>query len=211
MSNFIDRDLNNLHLIHRLDTYMRGHKGFIAGGSFKNILLDQDIKDVDIYFANQQDWAEADEYFNKSENYKFSYENDKVRAYKNKYSKIRVELIRVMYGSPAEVINLFDFTVTKFAYYKNIITKYNDETHEEEESIEYRVIHHKDFFEHLQMKRLVIDNRIIRPGSTYERTYKYRSYGFNLCRESKIKIIEALRSPEFDASDLSASLYDGFD
>lgn len=204
---FTDRSLDNLAVIHKLDTYMTGHKGFIAGGCFKNIIDGQDIRDVDIYFLNEADWAEADSYYKGSDNYVFSYENDKVRAYKNKYSKIRVELIRVMFGTPEEVIGEFDFTVTKFAYYKQIIPA----TEDEDETTEYRVVHHKDFFEHLHMKRLVVDDKIIRPGSTFERTYKYRSYGFNLCRESKVKIIEALRSPDFNPEDLSQSLYDGMD
>lgn len=211
MSDFIHRDLQNLHMIHRLDAYMVGHKGFIAGGAFKNIINGEDIKDVDIYFESVEDFNEAVKYYEDNSTYRPSYENEKVIAFFNKRSKIRVELIRVFFGTPEDIVNQFDFTITKFAYYKEYSIEVNEETKEEEEAITYKVLHHKDFFEHLHLKRLVVDNKIIRPGSTYERTYKYHGYGYKLCRESKVRIIEALRSDEFTFDDLGASLYDGLD
>lgn len=209
MSDFIDRDLNNLSFVHDLDPYMTGHKGFIAGGCFKNLINGEEIKDVDVYFENEADFLEAVEYYRGNSTYRDSYENDKVVAFFNKRSKKRVELIRALFGTPEKVIDEFDFTITKMVYYKHIEPASEDNEHEEK--TEYRVMHHRDFFEHLHLKRLVIDNKIIRPGSTFERTYKYKGYGYGLCRESKVKIIEALRSPEFTFDDLSASLYDGLD
>lgn len=211
MDQFVDKELENIPALRRLNTYLVGHNGFVAGGCFKNLINGEDIKDIDVYFRNEKDWADADDYFSKDDKYTFVYENDKVRAYKNKYSKLRVELIRALYGTPAEIINEFDFTVCKFAYYAETSTSFNEETKEDEESTEFRIVHHPDFFEHLHMKRLVIDNKVIRPGSTFERTYKYYGYGYKLCKESKVNLIEALRSDDFNPDDLSASLYDGLD
>lgn len=208
MSNFTDRDLSNLAFAHQLDPYMTGHKGFIAGGCWKNIINGEEIKDVDIYFHNEIDFLEAVKYYKDNSTYRDSYENDKVVAFFNKRSKKRVELIKALFGTPQEVIGEFDFTITKFAYYKNEV-----EPEEEggETTLEYRIVHHEDFFEHLHLKRLVVDDKIIRPGSTFERTYKYKGYGYGLCRESKVKIIEALRSDAFTFDDLAESLYDGLD
>ncbi len=68
------------------------------------------------------------------------------------------------------------------------------------------------FFEHLQMNRLVIDNLILFPVSTFERSYKYRDYGFRLCKESRIKLLQAINEQEFiDEADFIASLYNGLD
>ena len=42
-----------------LDQYMEGHKGFIAGGCFKNIFKGTKIKDLDMFFENETDFNEA--------------------------------------------------------------------------------------------------------------------------------------------------------
>ena len=39
---------------------------------------------------------------------------------------------------------------------------------------EYKLLYHEKFFEHLHMKRLVIDENIPFPVSTWERSYKYK-------------------------------------
>lgn len=49
----------NFWFLRFLDQYMQGHKGFIAGGCFKNILSREKVKDVDIFFHNQSDFDEA--------------------------------------------------------------------------------------------------------------------------------------------------------
>ena len=54
----------NFWFLRFLDQYMQGHKGFIAGGCFKNILSREKVKDVDIFFHNQSDFDEAVAHFN---------------------------------------------------------------------------------------------------------------------------------------------------
>lgn len=49
----------NFWFLRFLDQYMQSHKGFIAGGCFKNILSREKVKDVDIFFHNQSDFDEA--------------------------------------------------------------------------------------------------------------------------------------------------------
>lgn len=208
MADFIERSLENFHAVHSLDAYMVGHKGFIAGGCFKNIFDHSKIKDVDIFFEGQEDWAAACNYFRNNESFVFSYENDKVEAYKNKHTNVRVELIRHVFGTPEQIISNFDFTITKFAYFKREVA---NEDAEADTTTEYRVVHHADFFEHLQMKRLVIDDRLVKPISTFERSYKYRDYGYRMCRESKVRLLTAIKLTEFTDADLVQSLYDGMD
>ena len=95
---------------------MEGHKGFICGGCFKNIFNQEKVKDLDIFFQDEDDRAEAVDYFDSmtagytdgtmedtvSEDeakYKFLYENDNVKAYVHKETGIRLELISKIYGT----------------------------------------------------------------------------------------------------------------
>ena len=51
-----------------LKTHLEGYKGFIAGGCFKNLFENARIKDVDMFFANQDDLPV---YFTVSKNLQF--------------------------------------------------------------------------------------------------------------------------------------------
>lgn len=208
MTNLIEKDARELYKIRFLDIYMLGHKGFIAGGCFKNIFQNIRLKDIDIFFENEKDFAEANIYFKADEGYVCSYENKNTVAYKNKKTNIRVELVRNTYGTPEEIMNRFDFSITKFAYFKKVTVSdavvLNDET-----TIEYKCLVHELFFEHLVCKKLVLEKEILFPVSTFERSYRYRQYGFGLCRESKENLLTALQGA--DISNLSNELYFGID
>lgn len=54
MNNFVIDTPDNFWQIRWLDKYMEGHKGFIAGGCFKNILSGERVKDIDIFFAREK-------------------------------------------------------------------------------------------------------------------------------------------------------------
>ena len=45
----IKQDRENFYMLNFLDKFMMGHKGYIAGGCFKNIFNGEKIKDIDIY------------------------------------------------------------------------------------------------------------------------------------------------------------------
>lgn len=204
--------------IRQLDWLMEGHKGYIAGGVFKNIFNNEKFKDVDIFFESKKDYLAADEKFKKDENFKAYYDNDKVTAYRNKDNYIVVELIKHKYLKPLDMLEDFDFTITKFAYYKEEIDEediFYDEDGELEKTVEWKVAYHKDFFQHLHLKRLVIDKpvkKIILPVNTFNRTYRYAKYGYFPCRETKVKIIESLRNLDnFSEELLALGLYDGLD
>lgn len=204
---YITRGLENLYQLNVLSTYLIGHNGFIAGGCFKNLFNNEKIKDIDIFFRNSLDFNKARVYFESEEDWNLYYENKKVVSYKNKTNGVAIELIRTVFGTPEEVINGFDFSITKFAYYTEIIT--DEET--KEKIIQHRVIHHKDYFEHLFCKRLVIDESLPFPIGTFERALRYKGYGYSLCRESKAKLIEGIRRMATLNDDISNSLYDGMD
>lgn len=76
---------------------MEGHKGFIAGGCFKNILSGEKVKDIDIFFESEDDFQEAVDLFNdekhQKEGWKFKYRNEKVCAFQKEGEKVWVEFI----------------------------------------------------------------------------------------------------------------------
>lgn len=209
MSDFIiGESTSNFLTLRQLDKYMVDHKGYIAGGVFKNIFNGEKFKDVDIFFENEKDYAEADEEFKSNENYTFRYKNNKVTAYLNKETGVTVELIKHKYKTPLDMIAEFDFTITKFVYYKELEEGNDDEVKE----VVWKIAYHNKFFEHLHMKRLVTDKDIILPVNTFNRMFRYARYGYFPCRETKAKIIQSLREiPAFTDDLLSMELYNGLD
>lgn len=229
----VKEDRDNFWVLNWLDEFMIGHHGFICGGCFKNIFNKEKVKDLDIFFKSEDDYEEAVQYFDsmtlgyegddkRDEEYIFIYENENVKAYKHKRTGVRIELCNKIHGTAEEIISQFDFTITKFAYYKAEIEdetgaeveKFDDSFTEEvnpETHIEYRVIYDDKFFEHLHMKRLVTDDKIPYPMSTFERMLRYAKYGYFPCKETKMKIIKSLRELDERQVEISESLYDGMD
>lgn len=241
MSVLIRENRDNYYMLNWLDEFMEGHKGFICGGCFKNIFNNEKVKDLDIFFKSESDFEEARDYFDsmtagytdgtsvetvtedKAE-YKFLYENENVKAYIHKKTGVRIELCNKIFGTAEQIISQFDFSITKFAYYKAEI---EDETREEVEEveenplrinadsgkthIEYKVMYNDKFFEHLHLKRLVIDDKIPFPMSTFERMLRYAKYGHFPCKETKLKLVKALHELSDREIEVSESLYDGWD
>ena len=169
----------------------------IAGGCFKQIFENKPIKDLDLFFTSTTHFADAREAF-MSKGWTIKYENSKVIALEHKDYKFWIELIRSLYGPADFIISNFDFSITKFALYKN---KEGD----------YLVTYSPDFFEHLYMKRLVIDGDLPFPISSWNRSYRYnRKYGYTLCRESKAKMLAALRNTTEEDNE-QLGFYGGWD
>lgn len=214
-------ETNNFHMLNWLDEFLYGHNGFVCGGCFKNIFNNEKVKDLDIFFRGSEDWYNAVLFFDErtvgyddgcgilteeDAEYRFYYENKKVKAYKHLKSGKVIELCKSVFGTPKEVISRFDFTITKFAYYKEEVKEENGEMH-----IEDKIVCDENFFEHLHLKRLVIDDEIPFPMSTFERVLKYAKYGYFPCKETKLKLAKAIKDLPDAAIEVSESLYDGMD
>ena len=208
-STYIETTPENFYQIRWLDKYMLKHKGFIAGGCFKNILSGEIVKDIDVFFEKEDDFHEAVDLFNGDdlvkEGWKFKYRNEKVCAFQKDGEKTWIELIQSEFGTPEEILRSFDFTVAKMAYFKKEVDS------EDGSKIEYTILHQSNFFEHLHMKRLVIDENIPFPISTWERTYRYAKYGYKMCRETKKKLLDAIRNTAPSDNDLSMYNVGGWD
>lgn len=189
-------------------------------GAFKNILSGERVKDIDIFFESESDFQEAIDSFNdekhQKEGWKFKYRNEKVCAFQKEGEKVWIEFIESEFGKPKEILRSFDFTVTKMAYYKE--PKYEEKEDDyfpfSSASIvayEYKLLYHEKFFEHLHMKRLVIDENIPFPVSTWERSYRYKGYGYNMCRETKKKLLQAIKGVNVEEEDVSLYTTGGWD
>lgn len=203
------KDAFDLPILKTLDPYMVEHTGFIAGGCFKNVFSHEKIKDLDIFFNSEADWLDAVEHFTElteeTSTWVLCYENEKVKAFKNLKTNIILELCRTIFGTPEQVLSQFDFTITKFAYVKTFIPD------GEGGHWEYQAVYHEDFFEHLTQHRLVLDDKILFPMSTFDRMFRYAKYGYRPCRYTKLKIVEALRDLSQTDVSLPRNFYDGMD
>lgn len=209
MGTFVKNIPDNFPSIRFLDKFMQGHKGFIAGGCFKNMLSGEKVKDIDIFFESPYDFQEAVDHFNslvEEGTWIFKYRNEKACAFQEKGSSMWIELIESTFGTPRQILDRFDFTITKFAYFREKVLDEGEDWH-----YEYMLLYHSEFFEHLHMKRLVIDNKIPFPISTWERPYRYKGYGYNLCRESKQKLLDAIRNTTPQDEELSMYNLGGWD
>jgi hypothetical protein len=201
---FTIKDKETFFRLNKLDQYMSGHKGFIAGGVFKNLFNDEPIRDIDIFFEKEEDYIDGLKYFQKNNNYGKLYKNDNCYAFYNKKSNTHIELVKRRFAPPQQIIEIFDFSIVRAAYYKQI---------NEEGGINYKFMYVDRFFEDLHQKKLVIDidwDKIPLPANTFDRAFKYQRYGYALCRESKVKLIESLRNLQGDI-DFNKSLYFGID
>jgi len=164
-----------------LDRFMANHSGYIAGGCFKGLFAGEKIKDVDVFFTDAEKAKAAVSYFTTNSEFKPGYSNDRVASFVDSKTGIRVEVIFGFVGEAEQMLSNFDFTITKAAYIKNADTS------------QYEFIFHERFFEHLSNRKLVIDDKVLFPISTFERSLRYTRYGFNLCGESKSRIIQSVQ------------------
>lgn len=210
MSFITSSAIGNYPQIRFMKEFLIGHPGFIAGGCFKSAFLGSKPHDVDMFLPGMTEFTDAVRYFSENqEEYERGYQNRNVESFIHKKSGIRIECVKKVFGTPDKILSGFDFTITKFALYVEA-----EPPEDEDDSWHYTdwVMYHPDYFEHLHMKRLVVDDQMRYPVSTFHRTYKYAASGFLPCRETKLKLIRALRDlPEVKDEDLANSFYEGVD
>jgi hypothetical protein len=167
---------------------------FIAGGCFKNIFNRQPCKDIDIFFKEERCVQGMINHFEAG---KFSKECKKIYESSNaigfKWKDYKIDLVKSRFGEAKELIEWFDFTICKFAMDRD------------------DVYFEARFWADLHLQRLVIDDKIVKPLSTLERTWKYAKYGYMLCRESKRVLAHAIINEAPPLDQISKEFYNGFD
>jgi hypothetical protein len=164
----------------QFNQYLHHDGDCIAGGFAKHVFTGARPRDLDLYFINEQNMKDT---YNRmiSDGWEQSYTNANATGLRRDHTS--VDLVTYSYGTAENIINGFDFSITKFAYRMIADGK----------SIRYEAVFHPDFFEHLTTHRLVIDDDMVMPLSTFQRMFKYTRYGYNMCRESKVKLLMAIR------------------
>lgn len=218
MTDFFTTDAHDFRQMGALYKYLKGIDGFIAGGAFKNVFNGEKLKDVDIFFETGEKRDKAEKKL-KKRGLREIYRNTRCVAFLHE-DGTRLELVGpdgeqrqkdeafdspsvIPFASPENVISQFDFTITKFALFRQ-----KNEAGEDQ----WKVVYHPKFFEHLHLKRLSIDAELVRPLSTFERVLRYTGYGYRMCRDSKAFLVQEIQRETFeDIAQISASFYDGVD
>ncbi len=179
-------DYFNKLILNDLHSYNKGLNCWIAGGSIKDYFLYGKItKDIDIYFESRIDFERAFGHIRwnrergSGKNINIIFENENCR--KVEYTptmssdleiiinpgldvkEVHVDLIKLYSSSPEICISNFDFTVCSVAVTKD------------------KFYYHKDFFNHLESKKLKVLNP--KPENLLYRIQKYSRMGFSLDRE----------------------------
>ena len=204
MSNFIEETSLSFIPCKWVEKHIPLRGSFIAGGCFKDIFTGVRVKDLDVFSKSTDDQKVLlDHIASKPDTYTPYYNSDKVDAFRHT-SGVIVEIVKLVFGEPEEILSQFDFTISKFAYFIEVET--DSETGIEKEK--FMCLYHYNFFKDLIMHRVVIDDAMPFPVSSFERMLRYAKKGFFPCRGTKEKIIRGIRELS-DLPDISLSLYDG--
>lgn len=201
----IKQKSDNFKMLGFLNKFIAENKGFICGGCFKDIFNKKQVRDIDIFFESPNDYNEAVLQFNNNDEFVHYYSSKNAEGYRYKNADLTIELCHSIYGTPEQILKQFDFTIVKFAYFKERIDI------DTEITTEYKVLYHERFFEHLLLKRLVVDENILLPISTFERMLKYIRYGFYPCYETKLRLLTAINQLSETQVQVKENLYDGYD
>lgn len=202
----LDRDDKEFYNIHFLKKYMRSG-AFVAGGVFKNIFNGEKIKDIDLFFRDMLSYEDCLNKYLQDERFILVYSNTNVEAFKEIETGVIIELVKTKFYRPEDILYHFDFSITKFVYWYETDCDIDGNL-----TYEYSILHHDKFFEHLNHRRLVLEEEILYPISTFERALRYTKYGYNLCKESKFNLLESVHQlEEIREVEFGASLYFGID
>ncbi len=205
----IDADVDAPDTAAGVTTYLPNM--IIAGGCFKDIFTGKKTKDVDVFFKNNVYYNELITMIEMCSKVELKYENNRVRAYK--YNNYVFEFIHpdVLSGSATHIINTFDFTITKFAVSFETDPNLSPDAISTVNSLLKKVVCHSNFFEHLHLHKLVIDQDTLpNPYNTFFRSIKYARYGYSLCAESQMKLIRLVKESNL-AIDGRLDMYVGID
>lgn len=205
MSNFTIEDSADFPQMNYVHKYLIGTNAYISGGCFKNIFKGEKLKDIDLFFRSEEDFQKGLKEFNSTDDYKFIYRNKNAVGFiDTTRDNLQIDLVQSSFKEPVDMIESFDFTITKFTFYMEL----NDD-----DEWESKVGYHKDYFKHLMLNRLVVDSEMQFPLGTFERMIRYIGYGYKPCKMTKEKMVRTINGMDLPSGsdDLFKSLYDGVD
>jgi hypothetical protein len=177
-SEYIIKDAVEFEKIRFLFPYIKGKGGFIAGGIFKDLFHGNPYRDIDMFFKNDISFKMNMEYLTNKRLFKLTYQNKNATGLKNDSKRINIDLVSRIFGSPEDILDSFDFTVSKFCLY--------------EENRKIKVLYHRSYFEDLTNKRLRFNHDTLQPISLLNRVLKYSKYGFKLEKKDFLFLVEQI-------------------
>lgn len=159
----------------KVSKFFIGSGFFIAGGAITSVFTGKKVKDLDIYFISEEKFNEQLNKFNTDKIFaQFSTDN----ALSYEINGVKIQLIKVYYGMPSDIISKFDFTVCMAAYAPGS---------------EMFLLGDK-FLEHNCSKTLVVNPYCDFPISTLCRVRKYVFRGYHLPAVESIKLSLAINN-----------------
>lgn len=148
---------------------------FLAGGAMRTLLLDEDIKDYDVFFRKQYEVPEARQKL-VDEGFELVFEcpEGKLFTYRKEWEPgpcgephiMKVQLICNEFGGPEDIINTFDFNAGRCA-------------------MDNRNVYITDQFIRDVMTKTLSLWRLTYPVATLKRLVKYANKGYNINQVSK--------------------------
>lgn len=185
---FLNQDFGSMHWLSAFLPLMVENESFIAGGVFKDMLIEgppTTPKDIDVFFYNAGGYNNAVERFRASQKYEFLYNTSNSMGFQHKENKFVVDLVCYQFGTPMQVIDRFDFTVCKMAFYR--------------ESDKCRLVYHHEFTKDLANKSL---NTPVSVGHKadlfFNRIIRYVNYGFRPDISTKRALFNAIRDSSLE-------------
>ena len=175
-----------ISLLHRVIPF---EGGCVAGGFFKDYFSGKKPKDIDLYFKDSESASMTEKAIANSGATKI-FVSESVTRYKNKL--ITIDVVTKLFGTPEEIIAEFDFTICKFAVYR--------------QGNNFMAIYHKDFFLDLHAKKVSAkDTPMKYPVSSLKRLLRYCQYGYTPDDDTVLLIAEGIN--QLDESDLAEEFY----
>lgn len=169
---------------------IENHDCIIAGGIFKNLLKCETIKDYDLFYKNEEDFKKSVEFFEQDKKVEKIYDTENsvgfatkeqkiIHPYSDVPPKINYDLVRKFFDKPLNIIDNFDFTITKICMYKN------------NENNKIELLFHKNFVNDLIQKNITYNNKVEIKTGTIERVERYVNYGYQISYSDYKETLEA--------------------
>jgi len=147
-------------------------------------------KDVDMFFYNQDLFKNfTDQHYDEDNIFGESYAtvNSIGFHYNNDNINVMIDCVRKNFGTPDEIISMFDFTVTQAALFLG-----NEENGLDKNTV--YLMYHPDFKNHIKNKILLFTSKSSRRQNIMERVERYWDYGYAPDENNSLMIIEAFLS-----------------
>jgi hypothetical protein len=152
------------------------NRAIIAGGFVSRLFSDRSLEgaDIDVYFRNKEDCANALFSLNGTSDIVFDY-TDKSVMIKSDLTVIQFVVIG-FFETPADIFKNFDFTCVMGAF----------------DTVTEEFVFHEDFLYHNSQRRLVYNPGTEFPIISALRVDKYKKQGYNISKGEFLKVILSL-------------------